>query len=79
MKEKSKTNTWERTFQVDRTANTRALRCEDAAHVSEQRSLLSVGVGGGQKLRAGGGSDLVAAGRTLNQILSRIRGLRAGG
>lgn len=61
MKEKSKTNTW-----VDRTASTRALRCEDAARVLEQRSLLRVGVGDGWKLRAGGGSDLVAAGRTLN-------------
>ena len=54
MKEKSKANTWERTFQADRTASTRALRCEDAVCVLEQRSLLGVGGGNGWKFRAVG-------------------------
>lgn len=55
MKEKSKTNTWERTFQVDRTASTRALRCEDAVCVLEQRSLLGVEDGEWLEIQSSGG------------------------
>ena len=55
MKEKSKTNTCERTFQADRTASTRALRCEDAVCALEQRSLLGVGGGEWPEIQSSGG------------------------